>query len=280
MKRLYFGILLIFLLGIAGCATPVRYKVIYSPTTLPSAPPGVFVPPPVESKIALPKKTFRIGEKLIYKAEWLGMDVGTAELLIKEATELNGHRVYHIVGRAYSSPLISKLYRVNDEIDAYIDIDSLLPVRVEKVQREGRHRSNIAIEYDHKNQKATFYSFLKKITKQIEIPRDVLDPLSCIYFFRMKDIKIGERLFVDVNVDEKNYQLEAQIVSKGTLKIKGIGKWDAFVVEPLPWFQGKAKKRPKATFWFSADPDRIPLMMTTQGIPFVGTVNMTLQKAE
>ena len=52
------------------------------------------------------------------------------------------------------------------------------------------------------------------------------------------------------------------------------------MVEPLPWFQGKIKRKAKATMWFSADERRIPLLMVTSGIPFVGTVKITLQKIE
>ncbi len=91
---------------------------------------------------------------------------------------------------------------------------------------------------------------------------------------------MGKSIFANMNADEKNYLLEAKVHKKGFIAIKGVGEWEAFMVEPLPWFQGKVKRKAKATMWLSADDKRIPLLMVTKGIPFVGTVTITLQKIE
>jgi len=221
-----------------------------------------------------------VGEKLTYKAEWLGMDVGIATLSVEKITERNGRKVYHILALAWSTPIISKIYKVEDRISTYIDVEELYPVRFEKQQREGGYRSDEYTDFYQKKGKAVYFSRLNHSKKEYDIPRRVQDTLSCMYYFRFQDVNVGGSIFANVIADEKNYLLEAKIHKKGTISIKGVGEWEAFMVEPLPWFQGKIKRKAKATMWFSADERRIPLLMVTSGIPFVGTVKVTLQKIE
>ncbi len=231
-------------------------------------------------RIEPPPKKLRIGERFTYKAEWLGLDVGIATLSVKGMTERGGRNVYHILAIAETAPIISKIYKVEDEISTYIDVEELYPVRFEKKQREGGYRSDEYIDFYQEKGKALYFSRLNHNKKEFDIPERVQDPLSCMYYFRLQDVDVGRSVFANVNADEKNYLLEAQVHKKGMINIKDVGEWEAFMVEPLPWFQGKVKRRAKATMWFSADEARIPLLMTTSGIPFVGTVTITLQKIE
>lgn len=233
-----------------------------------------------EIKIEPPRAKLEIGEKLTYKVEWLGLDVGIATLSVEGITECNGRKVYHIIARAWSSPIISKIYKVEDVISTYIDVEGLYPVRFEKKQREGGYRSDEYTDFDQKKGKARYFSRLNHSKKEYNIPKNVQDPLSCLYYFRLQDADIGSSIFVNVIADEKNYLLEAKLNKKGFVNITGVGEWEAFMVEPIPWFQGKIKRKAKATMWLSADEKRIPLLMVTRGIPFIGTVTITLQKIE
>ncbi len=233
-----------------------------------------------EVKIAAPLKRLQVGEKLTYKAEWLGMGVGIATLTVKGITERNGRKVYHVLAVAESTPIISKLYKVEDRISTYIDVERLHPVRFEKQQREGGYRSDEYIDFYQQKGKAVYFSRLSHEKKEFDIPKGVQDPLSCMFYFRLQDAQVKRSMYADMNADEKNYLLETKVHKKGIVAIKNVGEWEAFMVEPLPWFQGKLKRKAKATMWFSADEKRVPLLMITSGIPFVGTVKITLQKIE
>lgn len=251
---------------ICGCGIATRYRIS-----------GVKAK---DINIETPQSALRVGEKFTYKAEWLGMDVGTATLFVKEITEINGHQVYHIVAKAETSQLVSKLYKVEDEMSSYIDTKELYPVRFEKKQREGRHRADEYMDFDQENGKVHYFSRLTNKKKEFNVPKKVHDPLSCIYYFRLQDIQAGESIFANVNLDEKNWFLEAKVINKGIVDIKDLGEWESFMAEPLPWFQGELRRKAKVSIWFSADEKRIPLLVITSGIPFVGTVKITLQKIE
>jgi len=262
LRSIFIFILIFF---IAGCGIAGRYRIVSKPDGF---------------EIKAPPKKLQIGEKFTYKAEWLGLDVGIATLTILGITECNGREVYQIRATAETTPIISRLYKVEDEIFTYLDVEGLYPVRFEKKQREGGYRSDEYIDFYQKKGKAVYFSRLNHSKKEYDIPEKVQDPLSCMYYFRLQDVDVGKSIFANVNADEKNYLLEAKIYKKGVIRIKGVGEWEAFMVEPLPWFQGRVKRRAKATMWFSADEKRIPLLMVTSGIPFAGTITVTLQKIE
>lgn len=254
-----------FMFLLLGCGIAAQYRI---------------VEPPEDASIEAPAKKLDIGEKFTYKAEWLGMDVGIATLSVQSITERNGRKVYHILATAETMPIISKFYKVEDRISSYLDTERLYPVRFEKQQREGGYRSDEYTDFDQTKGKAYYFSRLNHTKKEYEIPEKVQDPLSCMYYFRLQDVAVGESVFANVNTDEKNYLLEAKILKKGIVRIEGVGEWEAFMVEPLPWFQGKVTRRAKVTMWLSSDEKRIPLLLVTKGIPFVGTITITLQKIE
>jgi len=267
MKQKYFLIIFIAVF-ISGCGITSSYKIRE-------------VEKPEEIKIEAPKSQLRIGEKLTYKAEWMGMDVGFATLLVKEITELNGHEAYCIVAKAETTSFVAKLFKVEDEIAAYIDTKELYPVRFDKKQKEGKKYRDEYVDFDQENGKAVCVSRITGEKKEFNVPKGVQDPVSCIYYFRLSSISPGEALFANVHLDDKNWFLETKVTGRGIVKIKGLGNWQAFMAQPMSWFQGELNKNAKVSIWFSADQQRVPLLIVVQSsIPFVGTITITLQKIE
>jgi len=267
MKKMLALYIFIFMFFISGCGVTSSYKIREKK--------------PEEVKIEAPKPKLRVGEKLTYKAEWMGMDVGFATLLVDEITELNGCEVYHIVAKAETTSFAEKLFPIEDEISTYIDTKELYPIRFDKKQMEGKKKKDEYVDFDQKNGKAVCISRITGEKKEFNIPKGVQDPVSCIYYFRLSNINPGEALFANVHLDDKNWFLETKVSDRGIVKIKGIGNWQAFMAEPMSWFQGKLNKNAKVSIWFSADQQRVPLLIVVKSsIPLVGTITITLQKIE
>ena len=232
-------------------------------------------------KIEVPKQKLRVGEKFTYKAEWMGVDVGFATLMVEEITEINGREVYHITAKAQTASFVAKLFKVEDEISTYIDTEKLYPVRFDKKQKEGKHEKDEYVDFDQEKGRAVYFSRLTHEKKEFSVPKGVQDPVSCIYYFRLSNIKQGEALFANVHLDDKNWFLETRAADMGIVKINNVGSWQAFMAQPMSWFQGELNKNAKVSIWFSADQDRIPLLIVVKSsIPLVGTVTITLQKIE
>ncbi|MFA5388659.1 MAG: DUF3108 domain-containing protein, partial [Candidatus Omnitrophota bacterium] len=232
-------------------------------------------------KIEVPKSKLRIGEKFTYKAEWMGMDVGYATLSVDEITKLNGIEVYRITAKAETASFAAKLFKVEDEITTYISTKDLYPIRFDKKQTEGSRFVDEYVDFDQTLGKAVCISRINNEKKEFNVPKPVHDPVSCIYYYRLKSANLNEPVFANVHLDDKNWLLETKIVERGIIKIKDLKSWQAFMAEPLSWFQGELNKRAKVSIWFSADEERIPLLVVVKSsIPLVGTITITLQKIE
>lgn len=236
---------------------------------------------PEEVKIETPRPKLRVGEKFTYVAEWMGMNVGSATLSVDEIIELNGREVYHVVAKAETTSFAAKLFPVEDEISTYLDTKELYPVRFDKKQKEGKKIRDEYVDFDQKSGKAVSVSRLTNEKKEFNVPKGVHDPVSCIYYFRLSNVNPGEALFANVHLDDKNWFLETRVTDRGIVKIKNLKNWQAFMAEPMSWFQGELNKNAKVSIWFSADKERIPLLIIVKSsIPLVGTITVTLQKIE
>lgn len=239
-------------------------------------------------EIKSPLKTLQVGEKLTYSVRWLGIPVGTAVLSVRQITTINGRPAYHVVSTAKSNKFISTFYRVDDTMQAYIDRENLYTLRFEKHQREGAYRADETIDYDQVNHTAVYESRReikgKKTVKgaKMSIPEKVQDALSCLYYFRTLDgeqMKVGKSIFIKVNTEEKNWDLEVKILESKQMELLNMGAYDAFLVEPKAKFKGIFVRKGRMWIWVSADEKRIPLIVKTK-IPVVGTIYVTLRKIE
>ncbi|MDP3980262.1 MAG: DUF3108 domain-containing protein [Chlamydiota bacterium] len=220
-----------------------------------------------------------VGEKLTYILRWGMVPVGYATTHVKCVGEYHGHNVYHVVVSAWSNAVFSAFYRVDDRMETFVDVERMIPYKFVKIQNEGRYHSNETMNYDQTQHRAYYRSFLNQSTKQMDIPDDVQDALSSIYYFRTIPLEENSRIMMDVNADEKNWKLEIIVRSfVPGLEIHRMGVFSAFEVEPLAKFKGMYERRGRIIVWISADKRRIPLLVKTK-VPF-GRVTAALIKIE
>ena len=223
--------------------------------------------PPVE----VPQKKLFVGEKLVYRIRYLRIPVGRAEAEVKEIVQINNRPAYHIVVRVQSYPAINFIYPVRDEHHSFIDAENLYSLKYQKNIREGRHHAEEMMTYDQESHTAHIVNLETKSEKQIPIPENVQDQLSCGYFFRTLLIKPRSSVFIPVNADSKNWALEVKVHDVKSMKIKGIGRFHALEAEPLIQFRGIFVKQGKIRGWISLDERRIPLKMKVK-VPILGSV--------
>jgi len=218
----------------------------------------------------------RIGEKLTYEIRWMGIPVGLACFNVKEIVQINSRDCYHICVSVRSNAFLSKIYKVDDEFQTYIDKENLYSLRFIKRQAEGRYRSHEVVDYDQQAHKALYKSLLNDSTKEFNIEENSQDDLSSIYYFRMKDIEADKPVFINVNADEKNWILQIDFLEQGIMNLSRIGDLDAIAVEPVAkTTDGKPLEKGRVWLWFSADENRIPLAAKAKA-SIVGTVSAVL----
>jgi hypothetical protein len=231
--------------------------------------------PQADASNPAPPFQIRVGEKLKFSVQWLGLEVGKAQAYVSGIEEINGRKAYHIIAEARSNSLIDIVYPVRDEHHTYVDVEHLHSLRYEKMIREGRYRADEVIEFDQVNHKALYYSRKNKSKKRSLISKNVQDELSSAYWFRLQPLQEGATVHIPANADEKNWDLTVNILKTEKIKLGKLGQFEAFEVEPSARFQGIFIRRGKIRGWVSADEKRLPLMMKTK-IPVLGTITVKL----
>ena len=231
---------------------------------------------PVFPSAKVPLKKFSVGEKFVYRIQYLGIPVGESEGEVKEILEVQGRHAYHLLVRVRSYSMIDWVYKVRDEHHSFLDVETLQPLRYEKNIREGRRRlterlifdpGRHTVRADHGNEATS--------PEEFSVPENVQDELSCGYWFRTLEVEPDTSVFIPVYADGKNWNLEIRLGKVREMDLEGIGKFSALEIEPLMGFQGIFFRKGKIRGWISLDERRIPLQMTVK-IPVLGNVRAVL----
>ena len=222
-----------------------------------------------------PAKKLYIGERLVYSVRCLGLEVGRGEAEVREIVTIRGRKAYHIVIEVRSTPVLDWIYKVRDTHHSYLDVERLHSLRYEKILSEGHYRADEEMDYDQEHHMAHYHSRKNGSRKEMMIPPDVQDQLSCGFWFRLQKIEPGTEIFVPVNADEKNWDLHVKILKKTKVNLSRFREWEAVEVEPEIQFQGIFVKRGKIRGWIGLDERRVPLKMRVK-IPVLGSISARL----
>ena len=225
--------------------------------------------------VSKPARRLFPGEKLVYKISYLGITVGQAEAEIGTLEDYAGRKAYPVTVRVRSHPVIDLIYKIRDEHRTWMDAGHLYSLRYEKKLKEGRYHVHEAMTYDQEKHTAHYLSYTNHSEKEMLIPKNVQDQLSCGYWFRTLEISPRTRVTIPVNADEKNWELQVHLFDAKPMLIPGVGRFQALEAEPVIKFQGIFVKKGKIRGWISLDERRIPLKMKVR-VPILGTVTALL----
>jgi hypothetical protein len=219
------------------------------------------------------------GEKMKFEVRYLGIPVGEAVSEVKELVKVNGRDAYPIEISVRSHAILDWIYKVRDTHHTYIDAEHFHSLRYEKKIREGSYWTDESMEYDQDAHLGRFYSRKDGSRKEMFVPKNVQDQISCCYWLRLRDVKPDFKILIPVNADEKNWDVEVITHGVREMKIDGVGIFQAVEVEPVILFEGFFVRRGKIRGWMSLDERRIPLMMKVK-VPVLGEVVATLSAYE
>ncbi len=225
------------------------------------------------------------GEKLTYAIKWGVIDAGLATLAVKRKEQLGpgGPMVWSIRCKTRSNAFVSMFYDVRDDIKSLIDVQGGFTRLFDMNKNEGSYHATERIVFDYKAMEAKYVRVKqkafssKKRTKIIKLPDKVHDPLSCLYYLRGLDLKVGSEHKLTVNTSRKNWVMVLKVIREEEQDIKGLGKVKCLVIEPSAKFQGIFVRKGKMTIWLEKR-TKIPLLMKVK-IP-IGSASAVLIKAE
>ncbi|MDD2321142.1 MAG: DUF3108 domain-containing protein [Geobacteraceae bacterium] len=215
---------------------------------------------------------FTVPEKLVYDLTWTGIKAGTAtqEIFIEKGET-------RIVSIARSADWISVFFPVEDRIESVLssnpDSKIGLPKSYSLKIREGSHRRDKEIHFNHSQGMAHYKDNLNNDKREIPISSSTLDTLSSFYFVRTLKLEVGKSVFLTILDNMKIWKVEVQVLRKEKIKTK-LGTFDTIVIRPLMHSEGIMDKKGEMFIWLTDDSRLLPVKMKTK--VKVGSVTATL----
>jgi uncharacterized protein DUF3108 len=226
-------------------------------------------------------RVFREGERLVYDVSWLGLKAGEATLEVQGVVTLDGHQAYHLVTVAQSAPVISKIYRVDDRTESFLQTTPMRALQFDKNLREGRYRHNSQTVFDQEKGIATFRyldfskvpkdimrqdeaeRYGKYVTQEFPLSPGSLDELSVLYYVRTLPLQSSTTVTAKVFASRKNWELEVKVLGRETLETV-LGRRETLKVEPLLKYEGIFQRKGRMIVWLTDDAERIPVQMQSE----------------
>lgn len=258
-------------------AKPARKKSKLKVTTAPDEVVGFVYPDRRQGR-----EFFPVGEKQLFSIYFFGMAAASVELEVLPNKEINGRRVYHIHGHAWTSRVFSLLYTVDDTIESYFDQDGLFSHRFHlKLNETKQTRDSLELLDSEKGQSYWWdrWDHKKKgyAEKKEFFPMQPLsqDSLSALYYMRTLDLKTGARHVFPIMNHGKNLNAAITVIGREVLSTE-LGKIPAIKVRLDAEFQGIAKKSGDSFLWLSDDSRR--LLLKLEAKVKLGTITALIQE--
>lgn len=209
-----------------------------------------------------------------YDAPLIGkLNAGKASLELNKSEEkVNGHSVYHAVGRGYSTGSFDFFYKVRDRFESWFDEADFRSYKFIRRTNEGGYVVEDDVRFDYQKGKAISRKTEKKIGKSVQ------DLVSAFYFARTLDISnvpIGGSFPLSFYLDDSLYTSVIIYEGKEIVETR-LGKFRTMKFKPMV-VEGEVFDNPYPMFlWVTDDKNRIPLLIKSEVI--VGSVKAELYK--
>lgn len=210
-------------------------------------------------RIPAPAEGFPSGEKLEYRVNWWGVEIGTTEILITEA-EGDGHPVYRIDAAARDNEHLRKIFPVEDVFGSRMAPEGH-SVFFERNVREGKYRAHETTTLDPGAGHATRVSMTDGSVTRSTIAGPVHDVLTAFYWARRQPLEIGGTASTKVFLKEKTWDLTVRAKEVRSFSLPGQPDRDVVVLVPEVRLDGAAVQRAKARVYVTADERRVPLLI-------------------
>jgi len=220
----------------------------------------------------VPNNAWDVGEKLSFIVRYGPLVAGDATMEVADTVRYQNRLCYKIRTTANSNKFISKFYKVRDKAESTMDAQGLFSWKFEKNLREGKYKLDKLTEFDQTKHVAT------SGRKTIDVPPNVQDVLSALYFMRTQNYAVGSVISLQNVANMKLYDLKIKIHRKDRVRVRA-GTFDCVVVEPfLIEGGGIFKHEGKILIWVTDDERHMPVQMKSK--VFIGAVTAELVKIE
>jgi len=209
---------------------------------------------------------FEVGEKLTYSLGWQFIVAGhaTLEVLPDEVWENRKARSFRMT--ASTNKVADALFKVRDSLSSLAEYDVSRSLGYSKIQREGRTKHDVSVEFDWNNLNALYTEMIGGDSRVTPILENTLDPLSAFYFIRNQSFDVGSVIKGPMTDGKRCKVAKIEVVERKKIKVNG-RKYEAFKLVPDIQDVGgvfEKDKDAKIEIWCTADHRHIPILLKSK----------------
>ncbi|MFN0119230.1 MAG: DUF3108 domain-containing protein [Blastocatellia bacterium] len=238
------------------------------PLTQPPKPEPIRIDPPDSGPDK--KGILTTGERLNFNVSWAGfVTAARVELEVNDRGRFFGREGYYLRTRVetigYARTLLADL---DHQYNTYVDLNGLLPHRLENSLRQGRNRTEEITIVDQTSNRARFAD-----GSEMPVPQGICDLPAMLQALRFRDLRAGSSHKFSVLYGKTVADVDAQVKANERV-ITQAGAYDAIRVDFVVKNAAVDVNKYRVRAWFSNDKQRLPVLITAR--PPFGEVRVEL----
>lgn len=210
--------------------------------------------------------SFDVGEYIKFRIHYGIVNAGYATLEMKDAT-INNKKVFHAVGKGYTTGMSRFFFKVEDLYESYFDKETGEPYRYVRKINEGGYTKNQEGFFNQKENRILVKDYKHKSEKTIVLTDNVQDILSSFYYLRnhpnIDKLQPGEAITIDMFFDEEITKFKLKYIGRQDITTK-FGTVSTMVFKPLVQTGRVFKEKESLTLWITADDNKVPVRIKAE----------------
>ena len=207
------------------------------------------------------ERAFDTGEWFKFRIHYGLINAGYATVEVKEAVR-NNKKVYHAVGKGYTTGMSRFFFKVDDLYESYFDKESGNPYQFVRKIDEGGYTKNQEGFFNQSANKITVKDYKNKTEKAFLFPDNTQDILSTFYCLRnyptIDKLKVGEAIAIDMFFDDEITKFKLKYLGNENIDTK-FGLVPTMIFRPLVQSGRVFKEEESLTVWISDDDNKLPI---------------------
>ncbi len=204
---------------------------------------------------------FDVGEWFKFRIHYGLVTAGYATLEVKEATK-NNKKVFHAIGRGYTTGMSKWFFKVDDNYESYFDKVTGKPYHYVRKIDEGGYTKNQEGFFNQDKNTILVKDYKNDTNKTFTTPENVQDIVSTFYYLRnhpnVDKLKVGESIAIDMFFDDETTKFKLKFIGREDLDTK-FGTVPCMIFRPLVQSRRVFKEQESLTVWISDDDNKLPL---------------------
>ncbi|OYX85473.1 MAG: ATP-dependent exonuclease [Flavobacteriales bacterium 32-34-25] len=207
------------------------------------------------------EEAYDVGEWFKFRIHYGFVNAGYATLEVKDAT-VHNKKVFHVVGKGYTTGVSRFFFKVADVYESYIDKNTGNPYQFVRNINEGGYTKNQEGFFNQSSNRITVKDYKRKTEKTFVIPDNTQDILSTFYYLRnhpsIDKIKPGEYIAIDMFFDDETTKFKLKFMGRENITTK-FGVVSTMIFRPLVQSGRVFKEKESLTVWVSDDENKLPI---------------------